>query len=415
MRNIDDIGKVQKFFLTLVFFGVGLMYSLINLTLLYGMHSPYNMGVMNLIVFTILGFLFLRSIVYGEFGRMDASVYALLLYSIAVLIVTALYNQADQGAIKYDGGLGAVSNFYFFVAYAMIPTLMYFAPRARFMFVVRNSWLVYVPALITVLIIIFFIGDLELYAYAGQDYFGISRSTTKIPIGILFVISLCWIVLSDRIIKVAFGVVGFLVAVYAMRGSASQSLIVSSMFSFLILTLISFKSRFSLVRALAIIVVGVLGFGYFSIKSVALERLSNIFAIGDYYSFGGNYDVSRLDLMKQGFDLFLSSPVFGGNAYLPSGTYTHFYLIDILMATGLVGAALCVIVYIGVFNGVLYALKKLKTDHLWIIPFALFYMTQALFHGSLISVVSVPTGIFLALNLMRKNNIALYPCEDMRR
>lgn len=85
------------------------------------------------------------------------------------------------------------------------------------------------------------------------------------------------------------------------------------------------------------------------------------------------------------------------------------------MATGLVGAALCVIVYIGVFNGVLYALKNLKTDHLWIIPFALFYMTQALFHGSLISVVSVPTGIFLALNLMRKNNIALYPCEDMRR
>ena len=168
-------------------------------------------------------------------------------------------------------------------------------------------------------------------------------------------------------------------------------------------------------RALAIIVVGVLGFGYFSIKSVALERLSNIFAIGDYYSFGGNYDVSRLDLMKQGFDLFLSSPVFGGNAYLPSGTYTHFYLIAILMATGLVGAALCVIVYIGVFNGVLYALKNLKTDHLWIIPFALFYMTQALFHGSLISVVSVPTGIFLALNLMRKNNIALYPCEDMRR
>ena len=411
MKYPANIGKSQKVLLIFVFFATGLMYSILNLTLLYGVHSPYILGVLNLSVFSIVILLTIGSLINGEFGKLRAPIYCLVLYTIMVMIVLALYKPADQGMIKYDGGLGWISNFYFLMAYAIAPTLMYLAPRARFMFIVKNSWIIYVPALITVLIIIFFMGDLGLEVVAGLSSPDVGRSTTKAPMGVLFVISMCWVVLGKSIFKMLFGLVGAFIAVYAIRSSSSQSLLISSLLAFITLGFLSLKNKFSLLKSVVLTIALIVGLGYFVVDNVAFERLSNIFYVEDFYMFGGKYDVSRLEFAKQGMDLFLSSPICGGNAYLPMGTYTHFYLVDILMATGLIGAFLCVVVYFGMFKGFMYGLSHLKTEYLWIIPFAVFYMSQFFFHGSLISIIYIPTGIFLALYLMRENNIP--PCPSV--
>lgn len=406
-----DISKFQKALIIIVFFQVGLFYCYLNTTLYYGLHSPITSGILNLSSFFIMSAIFLHSLFTGEFGKINASIYAFVGYTIMAFIVIMLYVSEDQVSSRYDGGMGAISDIYYFATASLLPVFCYLAPPARFMFILKNSWLLFVPALISALLVIFLIGDLALdHTFGAMTSIG--RSSIKTPIGILMIMSACWFILGNQsILKMVFGLIGMMIAFQAMRYSSSQSLIISTGFSFFVIFILSFKSVFSLIKSVVIFIVGVSFIGKFVVNNVAIERLMSLLQIREIYTFGGSYDISRLELAREGFQLFLSSPIYGGNAYLPDGSYTHFFPSDVLMATGLIGAALCCIVLFGMFKGIIFAIRRLKPDHMWIVVLSLYFLMQAMFHGSLTSVISMHTAALLALNMMRTNNVRIYPDE----
>jgi len=69
----------------------------------------------------------------------------------------------------------------------------------------------------------------------------------------------------------------------------------------------------------------------------------NIDILNRFYGITKATDVStasRLESFKNGFEIFLSSPLIGGSAVLSNGGYPHNFLIELLLSTGILGLLL---------------------------------------------------------------------------
>ncbi len=146
-------------------------------------------------------------------------------------------------------------------------------------------------------------------------------------------------------------------------------------------------------------VILVIGFIPIFIWSVAVSGSSIIerttSAIG-----GGS--TGREELWSNAFSEFISNPIVGGRIEI--GFYPHNMILEILMATGLIGLLIISILFVKGFIRISY-LPKLDSDYLWVAiiflqGFCQYFFSAALYQSTL---VFFPLGIILAAQGKKKH------------
>lgn len=389
----ERIAFSTAIFLFFFFFGfLGLQNAL-------GIHSSMYSAVYRLVIIILSTAILLSSIIKRQYPVLNMPFKAFLLYIVLMVVMLVIYQAPDFDTGAYGSAYGKIFYYYEFISYSVLPALLFCLSPGRFEFLSRNTWLIFFPTLISLIIILFFFGNILSSDYFGllSQNTGINRSTTKEPIGFMFVISLYWVVFSKNFTKFVLGLIGLILSLYAIRISTSQSLLLSVAAVCFVTFLLSFKDKVSLSITVVLGAAGTLFAVPYIMLSRGFERLRNIIYLSDIYTYGGNYDASRIDLIRQGLALFFKSPIFGGNILTPMGGYCHFIIVDVLMAGGIIGFTLMLIIVYGCLRGAL-ALARLSTRYYWIIMISTYISIQLLFHGKATALISMPVMLLLCAN-----------------
>lgn len=131
------------------------------------------------------------------------------------------------------------------------------------------------------------------------------------------------------------------------------------------------------VSFIVIVLFGLLG-GIIAIRFVASSNLatSGFSRIIGFLS--GNGDSIRNNLFRSALNSFLTSPIFGhgfGSTFYEVGFYTHCFITDLLVETGIIGFIIVVLIIIHVIKYTLKLIKEDFTDSIW-----LFLLVSAITH-----------------------------------
>ncbi len=354
-----------------------------------------------------IGFaLFVKSLFSSEYGKFPPSLWAMLVYMLYITVLLVLYEPPNTYR-GYGSEYGKMFDIYVFTAYGLAPALLFLLSPARLDFLVRNAFfLIFVPNMLTVVILIVLFGDILSHESAGilEDMAGINRSMWSEPLMYLFVFSVFYVVFFDKLWKLAGGAAGLLLVLYGIYLSSSQSLLLIALCVSTTAFLISFRSKKSLIMSIALGVGGGMFAVPFLARSRGWSRLEQLFSISEQYSLGGTYDVSRIDLFKEAYSLFMSSPFIGGNLYLSGGDGSHMMIMDILMAQGIVGLFLFIMILYGMLKGAIYVLRHLGLNSYWIILLTVAIFINSVTHGSLRTLMSAPVLILLSCQMAAMNS-----------
>jgi len=353
----------------------------------------------------IAGIFFIADFFGHKYSGFPLPLKAQLLYILMMAFMLLIYSPTllmGYGAIDH----GKIFLYYTFVSYAVGNFLLFFLPRNRFIFIAENSWLIFICAFISSSLVIFLFGNDLLEGYTGWENMGVNRSTIKQPLAVLFVLSLSWFIFERKLWIFLLSCVGLLLSLYGVYISSSQSLLVSVAGILFLAFLMSFKNKIYLIKSLILAIsMGIFAIPYL-IYSKSWERLTSLIFLKDEYLLGGGYDTSRIDLIQEGLSLFRESPIFGGNIYNTQGLYCHCFPIDVLMAGGVIGAILMVIILYGCLRGAWRIYKNCDGKYYWIILLSLFLFSQGLFHGDYCTLISMQTAILLSADMIfSKDNI----------
>lgn len=409
-QDIYYISKPEKFFFSLAVVMYVMYQGVLAISLYYDLPNSYISAFMRLFPTVIAGVLFFNSLMNGDFGRMDWTValqFVYLAYFFVVLFFARFDSFTEIRTLQY----GKLFMYYSVIAVNIFPFLLFFMPPRRFFYLANNPWLVFAPALFSVVVLfvlfrgMFFEGTSSSVAVSE----GVNRATTTYVIALLFFMSLYYIVFSMKLYKVLIALCTLVFSGVMIMKSSSQSLLVSCFLILVVTLLYSFKDRRSFIIMLFVSVVGLTASIPYLLLSKGFERLSNIVDVGLFYTYGGEYDVSRIDLAKQGFDLFLSSPIFGGYPFLPDGSYTHFFLVDMIMAAGILGILMIFAIFYITARFYLVSFARMPVTYVWIVMYVTFEGCQILFHGGAVSNACMAFGLIFTLHLIYNNTQGRLP------
>ena len=375
-------------------------YGILNLQFAYNFHNPYIMAAVRLIMLACGSFLFFKSIIHREI-KINLAGYCLILYVLYLFVLLAFWDKPSLSSRVYGSEFGKIFQYYSLFAYSFAPLFLFYLSKDRLLFLSDRPYLVFVPSFVATLIILLFnIGDLGMMDMSVHT--GISRSSIKEPIAVMAVMAIYYMIFSDNLWKkLIFGFGGAVVSGIGVYLSTSQSIILSIGFVGIIAVILSFRNLKNLFSAL------VLGGSFLFIAlpylfvSRSWERLEKLFYLKTFYTMSDTkYDFSRIDLISQGWELFLSSPIIGGNPYLPNGGYTHTFIIDIMMGMGCIGILLTSIILWTCFKGALKIYTRLPVTSYWLILLCTYFFIEYLTHGSITSLISLPVAILLSVSTM---------------
>ena len=394
---LPPMSLTEKIIFSTAIFMYFSFYGFLGLQNALGIHSSLYSAAYRLIPLGLSGILLLLTVMRKQNPRMDICMKSFMLYFLLMVIMLIIYQAPEFYTGTYGSSYGKIFYYYEFTAYSILPMTLFYLTPSRFEFLSRNTWLIFIPTFLSLSIILYYFGDILSGEYGGMDFQGVNRATTKEPMGFMFVMSLYWIVFSGKFSKFAIGMVGLAISLYSLKISSSQSLLLSAAAVCFVTFLLSFKNKSSLAIT---IVLGVIGASIalpYIMMSKGFQRLQNLMYLSDIYTYGGSYDVSRIDLIKQGLAMFAQSPIFGGNILTPMGGYCHFLFVDVLMAGGIIGFILMCIILYGCLKGAL-SISRLPTRYYWIVMISTYVFVQLLFHGKATALISMPVMLLLCAN-----------------
>lgn len=398
--------KSDRILVFIMFFSYFFFYGLLNLNFFLEIPTRIPSGLMRLTTFGIAGFLILKDFSNGEYPRMTASIICLgvfLLYYFCVFVVDENVFGANfdmsTGSSMQRGKLEVA---YLFFISALSYFLMFFAGRRRMAYVLANPSLVYIPSLLSVLIIILTniraFGTMDLYQTYLYDFGDVRRAAIIAPVGTLISVSPYLMFFSkNRLCNFFWGPLGCAAALMCVLISDSRSTILAMFLVLVFYAFVSIRHVYSIVYALIVYISGAVLFIPYLLMSAAFSRFMNIEKILDY-DLVENDQLSRIELIKAGFSQFLDSPILGGHIYLIGGGYSHCTPICILYSTGLIGFSLALTGIVGVLKGIFAAVKIFREKIIWICALGIFDVVGMLIHSDSTAIFCGSFAVFLMAN-----------------
>ncbi len=398
--------KSDRILVFIMFFSYFFFYGLLNLNFFLEIPTRIPSGLMRLTTFGIAGFLILKDFSNGEYPRMTASIICLgvfLLYYFCVFVVDE--NVFWESTNMFTGGLmrrGKLEMAYLFFISGLSYFLMFFAGRRRMAYVLSNPSLVYIPSLLSVLIIlatnIKAFGTMDLYQTYLYDFGSARRAAIISPVGILLSISPYLMFFSkNRLCNFFWGPLGCAAALMCVLISDSRSTILTLLIILIFYAFISIRHVYSVTYALVVYISGIVLFTPYLLMSAALRRFMNLEKILDY-NLTENDQLSRIELIKAGFSQFLDSPIIGGHIYLIGGGYSHCTPICILYSTGLIGFSLALAGIVGVLKGIFAAVRIFREKIIWVCALGIFDVVTMLIHSDSLAIFCGSFAVFLMAN-----------------
>ncbi|MDY6069577.1 MAG: O-antigen ligase family protein [Opitutales bacterium] len=246
-------------------------------------------------------------------------------------------------------------------------------------------------------------GALSTLSLEGSSAYNINRAQTGTA-ATLYIMALYYFFFSNTLIKkVLLGGVGILLSVLNLvisdsRTSVLTFIVITMFYAFYIIRYVK-KHIFSVLALFGALFLGAtLSFPFIS-QSNAYARFSKILFFMQEYTLTGSTEFDRIDLFNAGFSEFLKSPIWGGSVFIPGSLYTHFAPLDILMTTGIIGAAITIVICIGMFRGFVFFLKEKQTS--WICALSIAFFINCLTSGCSFSIISYIPALLLIADAMR--------------
>ncbi|MBQ6534296.1 MAG: hypothetical protein IJI37_03930 [Opitutales bacterium] len=308
----------------------------------------------------------------------------------------------QQYALSADIKNSFVFRIYIFLAYGTAYFFLFVMSPSRMQYFKKCDIYILACSLFSSIIILFS-GNIDL---STGDVLaeGVSRATIKEPLMLLFIISAYWLFFCS-FKKKLIGAGCILIAFYGIYMSMSQSALISILlisFGILILSWFSHNTK-NIMFILAAMPVALFAGASYMYSSKGFERLSHIVDWEVYYNAGSGYDTSRIELLNWGWEIFKSSPIVGLNPYLPNGSYTHFFVMDILMCMGVLGIVCLFAFFSSIIKGAINANRLCGTSAYWMILLCIYSLSQSIFHGSVTSIMSAGTSIMIGFSLYYNN------------
>ena len=410
---LQTIPKPERFLFATALF-IHLMYfGMLSVSLYFQLPNQIISAVSMLSVFVLASILFLSSLFRRSYYKFDLLSKLLVFYILYYFLIMLFYNESTY-AISYNPlGYGHMFAFkaYSFIAHTMAPFLLFLLPQGRFEYLSRNPLLIFIPSTISAILFITLWGDMIAsdFSYILLRDTGVSRHLAKFQFLVLFSISIGIFIFSTKITQNLLSIIGMLIALYGFYISGSQSNIVSAAFVIFVATIISTRKMYSFIRAIIINAVAIVFVLYFLMYSKMFDRiLSTIFGMSDQILLGQGGDLSsasRVDLIYQGLQKFMESPIIGGSPYLEGDIHTHFFVVDTMMGMGIFGIVILAVYFTTILRVYIYSYKSLDDSKIWILLIASCFFSQQFFHGSILSIISFSTSIFISIDMIRNHSM----------
>ena len=390
MSKSEKILFSTAIFIHFVFSGV------LAFSMYFGLPNAYISGVSRIIVMLISFYLFFDSLVKRELGDISFAwpFFLYAAYCVFLLMITNV-SGATYGALVY----GRFYFAYIFLGYSIAPFLLFLMPSKRFFFLANNPWLVYLPSLISMALISIFYSEFYLGIEGdGELTNQLNRAHVSGTTAFVFVMSLYYIVLAKGTWKIIMGALSMILVAVALSRSSSQSMLVSAAIICIVLICFSFREKRSLIKVCV-------GGAIASVSLIPLIFLSEGFnrlvgLLGSDIQYTG---YSRIDLVWEAWDVFMSSPILGGNLYLPDGSYSHFFPSDVLMVCGIFGFPFLIYIFYMLAQSFFVSLTKLPLAYAWMVMLISFVFVETLLHGNYGSAIMFHMGIALTLYKMYRD------------
>lgn len=410
---LQTVPKAERFLFVLALFVYFMYFGTLSVSLYFQLPNQVISAVSMLSVFVMASILFISSLYKRSYYKFDLLSKLLILYILYYILIMLFYDESSSSASYNPLGYGYMFAFkaYSFIAHTMAPFLLFLLPQGRFEYLAKKPMLIFIPSTISAILFISLWGDMIAsdFSYILLQDTGVSRHLAKFQFLVLFSISIGIFVFSTKIIQNILSIIGMLIAFYGFYISGSQSNIVSAAFVIFVATIISTRKMYSFIRAIIINLSAIIFVLYFFIYSKTFDRiLSTIFGMSDQILLGQGGDVSsasRIDLIYQGLQKFMESPIIGGTPYLEGDIYTHFFIVDTMMGMGIFGIVILAVYFTTIFRVYIFSYKSLDDSKIWILLIASCFFSQQFFHGNILSIISFSTSIFISIDMIRNHSM----------
>ena len=400
------ISKGDRILIFLMFFSCFFFYGLLNLNFFLKIPTSLPSGLMRLTTFLIAGYFIFKDFSHGEYPKMTTSIISLAVFFLYYFFIFLIDENAFSSNLSFSGG-GSIQKskldvIYLFFLSAPSYFFMFFAGRRRMEYILNNPQLVYIPSLLSVLIIIFtnvsVFETFDLYQTYLYDYGDVRRAAIIAPVMNLMMVSPFLMFFSkNKLCNFFWGPLGCVVGLSCALISDSRSAIVTISIILLFYAIVSIRHIYSTVYALVVYIFGAIVFIPYLMFSKAFDRVMKLEKILDY-NLVSDDQLSRIDLIKSGFSQFLDNPVFGGHIYLIGGGYSHCTPVSILYSTGIIGMLLILVVCGGILKGVFALNNIFREKSIWIYALAIVDVCMMLINGDTMTFFCGSFSVFLMAN-----------------
>lgn len=384
-----------------------MFFAVLNLALVLGFPNSYISGGIRCAILGMALILFLMDLAEGQYGKFPLSFWGFvafwLYFSLILLKEPSLHFISSGDYIAQQGGKIYYSYTLYIASFGTF--LLFFCGRDRLNYLINTPLVFWALCSIGVLGLLYINrGALSTFSLSDSSNVFANRSIVKAAMGPLFAVSLYLLLFHAREIKYSIpGLLGCFLAGLNLLISDSKSSILSFLLIAVFYFIYSIVRFHSILWVLTVYIVSAILVVPYLFLSKSWVRLSEFSGYKEMY-LRGDEEMSRLDMIINGFHRFFSSPVFGDGIYAQDGSAScHFLPLEILVPTGLIGAIFMLFAFWGMFRGMLYILKT-NPMSLWALGVCVWDISQQFLHGYTFSLLCFSTGFLLAADCARKNS-----------
>lgn len=401
------MGKFEKFLFCSAIFLNFSYYGILNIAIKFALPNSLISGGIRLYIFAAAMILLGISFARRTFPKFKIPIYALAIYFVFLLGVLFLDNwnkyPPDLSAVQFMGS-PKLFHLYVIVLLNLGTFLLFFVDKIRFSYLLKNPWIIYAASFISVFIILIVNrGALDTLSITGSDA-NVNRSQVISSLNVLYALSMYYMIFSSSFLKkILLGGAGVALSILNLIICDSRTALLTFAVITLFYALTALRSVLSFLMMSITLAVGAMLAMPIVLKSRAFERVSKLMYFQQDYNLTGDAELSRIDLWGAALDEFWRSPLWGGSISIPGlGGYSHLILTDVLMATGLIGASLILVVFIGMARGYIFIYSKFGESK-WLCAMMIAPMMHELTAGSSYSIISYMSAFLLMADSMRSD------------